>query len=113
MKGKKVTVGALCCAAWALACAGPACSEEIAAELTSRTRHVMRSLMEEYALPSLSMAISIDGEIVVAAASGPGSAIGEASRRVSLNFVLTKNEGRWEIAQQIIADIRERRSSDD
>lgn len=39
----------------------------------------------------------------------PGSAI---SRRVYLNFVLTKHDGKWEIAQQVISDIRERRGSD-
>ena len=44
--------------------------------------------------------------------STPGSAIGESGRRVSLNFVLTKRNGTWEIAQQVISDIRERRGSD-
>lgn len=43
--------------------------------------------------------------------SAPGSALGEGGRRVSLNFVLIKRDGHWQIAQQVISDIRERRSS--
>jgi len=42
--------------------------------------------------------------------SGPGSAVGPGGRRVSFTFVLQKNAGRWEIAHQAIADIRERRN---
>lgn len=43
--------------------------------------------------------------------SSPGSAVQGNQRRVSLNFVLVKEAGRWEIAQQIISDIRPRRGA--
>lgn len=44
--------------------------------------------------------------------SSPGSAIEGEQRRVSLNFVLIKQAGQWQIAQQVISDIRPRRTPD-
>lgn len=52
------------------------------------------------------------GDIVVINSqlhSSPGSAIEGDQRRVSLNFVLIKQAGQWQIAQQVISDIRPRR----
>jgi len=43
--------------------------------------------------------------------SSPGSAAEGDQRRVSLNFVLIRQAGQWQIAQQIISDIRPRRTS--
>lgn len=56
----------------------------------------------------------LDGIVVVNGQlhSSPGSAIEGEQRRVSLNFVLIKQAGQWQIAQQVISDIRPRRSSD-
>lgn len=45
--------------------------------------------------------------------SGPGSAAGDAGRRVSFVFVLNKQGGKWRIVHQTISDIRERRNSND
>lgn len=45
--------------------------------------------------------------------SGPGSAVGDAGRRVSFVFVLNKQNSQWRIVHQTIADIRERRDSAD
>lgn len=43
--------------------------------------------------------------------SSPGSATEGDQRRVSLNFVLIKQAGQWQISQQVISDIRPRRPS--
>lgn len=40
----------------------------------------------------------------------PGSATEGDQRRVSLNFVLIRQAGQWRIAQQVISDIRPRRT---
>lgn len=42
--------------------------------------------------------------------SSPGSAAEGDQRRVSLNFVLIKKAGQWQIAQQVISDVRPRRT---
>lgn len=42
--------------------------------------------------------------------SSPGSATEGDQRRVSLNFVLIKQAGQWQIAQQVISDVRPRRT---
>lgn len=54
------------------------------------------------------------GEVVVINSQlhgSPGSAAEGDQRRVSLNFVLIRQAGQWQIAQQIISDIRPRRTS--
>lgn len=54
------------------------------------------------------------GEVVVINSqlhSSPGSAMEGSQRRTSLNFVLIKQAGQWQIAQQVISDIRPRRDS--
>jgi uncharacterized protein (TIGR02246 family) len=43
--------------------------------------------------------------------SSPGSAMGGNQRRTSFNFLLVKRAGQWQIAQQVISDIRPRRAS--
>ncbi|ROQ21307.1 uncharacterized protein (TIGR02246 family) [Marinimicrobium koreense] len=53
------------------------------------------------------------GEVVVINSqlhSSPGSAVDGDQRRVSLNFVLVRQAGQWQIAQQIISDLRPRRT---
>lgn len=41
--------------------------------------------------------------------SNRGSSVGAGNRKIYLNFVLSKNEGKWVIVHQVITDVRERR----